>query len=80
LLPEAEPQLLLKRGRGCPYKYPLLTAVADTTVMDAIIDTDAFTSDIADIVDIVDITIYLQDDNTVDMASTTIYLQNDSNT
>jgi len=74
LLPKAKPQLPLKRGRGCPYKYPLLTAIADTTVIDAIIDTDAFMGDIADITDIVDIAIYLQDNDTTDTASTTIYL------
>ena len=39
--------------------------------MDAIIDTGAFTSNIADIANI---TIYLQDDDTADMADTTIYL------
>jgi len=49
----------------------LLTAVADTAVIDATIDTGAFTGNIADIADIA---IYLQDDNTVDTASTTIYL------
>ena len=45
--------------------------------MDTIIDTGAFTGDIADIANIA---IYLQDNNTADMANTTIYLQNDSNT
>jgi len=74
LLPKAKPQLLLKRGRGRPRKYPLLTAVADTTVTDAMIDTDAFTGNITDIADIADIAIYLQDDDTADTASTTIYL------
>jgi len=34
-------------------------AVVDTTVMDAIIDTDAFIGNIADIADIADIAIYL---------------------
>ena len=74
MLPKAKPQLPLKQGRGRPYKYPLLIAVADTTIMDTIIDIDAFTGDIMDIADITDIAIYLQNDNTADMASTTIYL------
>ena len=55
----------------------MLIAVADTAVMDAIIDINAFTGDIADIADIA---IYLQDNNTADIADTTIYLQNNSNT
>ena len=71
LLPEAEPQLPPKRGRGRPRKYPLLTAVADTAVTDATIDIGAFTGDIADMADIA---IYLQDDNTADITNTTIYL------
>ena len=45
--------------------------------MDAMIDTGAFTGDIADIANI---TIYLQDDDTADTANTAIYLQNNSNT
>jgi hypothetical protein len=52
LLFKAKPQLLLKRGRGCPYKYLLLTAVVEAAIMDAIIDTGAFIGDIADITDI----------------------------
>ena len=32
LLQEATPQLVLKRGRGRPRKYPLLTAIADITI------------------------------------------------
>ena len=71
LLPKAEPQLLLKWGRGRPCKYLLLTAVADTAVTDTIIDIGAFTGDIADIANIA---IYLQDNNTADIANTTIYL------
>ena len=76
MLPKAKPQLLLKRGRGRPYKYLLLTAVADTAVTDAIIDIGAFTGDIADMANIA---IYLQDDDTADIVNTTIYLQNDGN-
>jgi len=45
---KAEPQLPPKRGRGRPYKYPLFTAVADTVVTDAIIDTGAFTGNIVE--------------------------------
>ena len=52
-------------------------AVADTAIIDTIIDTGAFTGNIADIADI---TIYLQDDDTVNTADTTIYLKNDNNT
>ena len=52
-------------------------AVADTAVIDAIIDIGAFISDIADIADIA---IYLQDDDTANIANTTIYLQNNGNT
>jgi len=59
LLPKAKPQLPPKRGRGRPYKYPLLTAVADITITDVMIDIDAFTGDIANIADIADIAIYL---------------------
>ena len=77
MLPEAELQLLLKWGRGRPYKYLLLTAVADTAVMDAIIDINAFTGDIVNITDIV---IYLQDNDTADITNITIYLQNNNNT
>ena len=77
MLPKAEPQLPLKWGRGCPYKYLLLTAVADTAVTDAIIDISAF---MGDIIDIANIAIYLQDDDTADIANTTIYLQNNDNT
>ena len=32
LLQEATTQLILKRGQGYPYKYPLLTAIADITI------------------------------------------------
>ena len=71
MLPEAKPQLLLKWGRGRPYKYLLLTAVVDTAVTDTIIDIGAFTGNIADIADIA---IYLQDNNTANIANTTIYL------
>ena len=49
----------------------MLIAVIEAAVIDAIIDTGAFTDNIADIADI---TIYLQDDNTADTANTTIYL------
>jgi hypothetical protein len=49
----------------------LLIAVADTAVIDAIIDIGAF---IGDIIDMADIAIYLQDDDTADIANTTIYL------
>ena len=49
----------------------MLTAVADTAVTDAIIDINAF---ISDITDIANITIYLQDDDTADIANITIYL------
>ena len=49
----------------------MLTAVADTAVIDTIIDISAFISNIADIANI---TIYLQDNNTADIANTTIYL------
>ena len=56
MLPKAKPQLLLKWGRGCPYKYLLLTAVADIAITDTIIDIGAFTGDI---VDMANITIYL---------------------
>ena len=52
MLPKAKPQLLLKWGRGCPYKYLLLTAVADTAVIDAIIDIGTFTDNITDIANI----------------------------
>jgi hypothetical protein len=31
-LQEATPQLVLKRGRGCLYKYPLLIAIADIII------------------------------------------------
>ena len=71
MLPEAEPQLPPKRGRGRPRKYLLLTAVADTAVTDAIIDINALTGNI---IDMADIAIYLQDDDTVDIADTTSYL------
>ena len=71
MLPKAELQLLLKWGRGCLYKYLLLIAVADTAVIDTIIDIGAFIGDIADITNIA---IYLQDNNTADMANTTIYI------
>ena len=54
----------------------MLIAVADTAIMDAIIDIGTFTSNIADIADIA---IYLQDDDTTDIANTTVYLQNNSN-
>ena len=46
-------------------------AIADTAVMDAIIDISTF---IGNIVNITNITIYLQNDNTTDIANTTIYL------
>ena len=49
-------QLLLKRGKSHSCKYPLLTAVTEAAVIDAIIDTGTF---IGDITDITDITIYL---------------------
>ena len=49
----------------------MLTAVADTAVIIAIIDIGAFIGDIADITNIA---IYLQDNNTADMANTTIYI------
>ena len=52
-------------------------AVADTAIMDTIID---ISTSISDIANITDITIYLQNNNTVDIADTTIYLQNNSNT
>jgi len=71
LLPEAEPQLPLKWGRGRPRKYLLLMAVTNTAVTDAMIDINALTGDIADMADIA---IYLQDDDTADMADTTSYL------
>lgn len=77
MLPEAKLQPLLKWGRGRPCKYLLFMAVADTAIIDTIIDTGAFTGNIADIADI---TIYLQDDDTVNTADTTIYLKNDNNT
>ena len=32
LLQEATTQLVLKRGWGCPHKYPLLTAIADIII------------------------------------------------
>ncbi len=34
--PKAEPQLPPKQGKGRPRKYPLLMAVTDTAVIDAI--------------------------------------------
>ena len=71
MLLKAKPQLLLKWGKGHPYKYLLLTAITKAAVMDAIIDIGAF---IGNIMDITDITIYLQDNNTADIANTTIYL------
>jgi hypothetical protein len=71
LLSKGKPQLPLKRGRGRPRKYLLLTAVIDIAITDAIIDIGTFTGNIADIANIA---IYLQDDNTVDTAGTTIYL------
>ena len=71
MLPEAKLQLPLKWGRGCPCKYLLLTAVADTAVTDTIIDISTFTGNIADIANIA---IYLQDNNTANIANTTIYL------
>ena len=80
MLPKAEPQLPPKQGRGCLYKYPLLTAVAEAAFINAIIDTGAFISDTTDIANTIDIAIYLQDDNTANITNTTIYLQNDSNT
>ena len=54
----------------------MLIAVADTAVIDAMIDIGAFTGNIADMANIA---IYLQDDDTADIANTTIYLQNDGN-
>ena len=71
MLPEAKPQLPLKQGKGRPYKYLLLTAVADTAIIGAIVDINTFTSDI---IDMANIAIYLQDDDTADIANTTIYL------
>ena len=68
---KAKLQVLLKKGKGHPRKYLLLTAVADITVIDAIIDIGTFMGNIANIINI---TIYLQDDNTTDIANTTIYL------
>ena len=56
MLPEAKLYLLLKWGRGCPYKYLLLMAVVDTAVMDAIINIGTFTGDI---IDMANIAIYL---------------------
>ena len=46
-------------------------AVADTAVIDTIIDIGAF---ISNITDMANITIYLQDDDTADITNTTIYL------
>ena len=77
MLFKAKPQLLLKQGRGRPYKYLLLTAITKAAVIDAIIDIGAF---ISNITDITNIAIYLQDNNTTDTTNTTIYLQNNSNT
>ena len=51
-------------------------AVADTAVIDTIINIGAFTGDI---IDMANITIYLQDDDTADIANITIYLQNNGN-
>ena len=48
MLPKAKPQLPPKQGRGYPYKYLLFMAVADTAVIDTIIDLqDNNTTDIA---------------------------------
>ena len=49
----------------------MLIAVADTAVINAIIDISAFTGNI---VDIANIAIYLQDNDTADIANITIYL------
>ena len=49
----------------------MLTAITKAAVTDAIIDINAFISNIADIANIA---IYLQDNNTADIANTTIYL------
>ena len=55
----------------------LFIAVADTAIMDAIINIGTSTGNIANIANI---TVYLQDNNTTDIANTTAYLQNNSNT
>ena len=52
-------------------------AVAEAAIINTIIDTGTFTSNITDIANIA---IYLQDNDTADTANTTIYLQNNSNT
>ena len=60
---KAEPQLPLKRGRGRPYKYLLLIAVADTAIIDALIgniaDTAIIDAFIGNIADMANIAIYL---------------------
>ena len=70
-LPKAKPHLPPKRGKGHLCKYLLLIAIADMTIIDTMIDIDAFTGDIADIADIA---IYLQNNNTIGIADITIYL------